>query len=67
MSLTLKQRELLKDVLKIGRRIQHRFDPEPVFARTGVGSMRGEGVMVLQKIKQGVTRTEAKRTLALHQ
>lgn len=43
-------REAMKDAL----RIQGRFVPEPVFAKTGRGYLKSEGVTTLHKIKAGV-------------
>ena len=40
-------RAAMRDAL----RIQDRFVAEPLFARTGRGHLKGEGVATLQKIK----------------
>ena len=37
-------------------RIQDRFVPEPLFARTGQGYLKSEGVSTLQKIKANLRR-----------
>ena len=37
-------------------RIQDRFVPEPLFARTGRGYLKSEGVATLQKIKSNLRR-----------
>jgi len=37
-------------------RIQDRFVPEPLFARTGQGYLKSEGVSTLQKIKSNLRR-----------
>jgi len=37
-------------------RIQDRFVPEPLFARTGRGYFKSEGVSTLQKIKSNLRR-----------
>ncbi len=37
-------------------RIQNRFAPEPIFARTGRGYLKSDGVASLQKIKSSLRR-----------
>ena len=37
-------------------RIQDRFIPEPMFAKTGRGHMKSEGVATMQKIKSNLQR-----------
>jgi len=37
-------------------RIQDRFVPEPLFAKTGQGHLKSEGVITLQKIKSNLRR-----------
>ena len=37
-------------------RIQDRFVPEPLFARTGQGYLKSEGVSTLQRIKSNLRR-----------
>ncbi|MDR1191915.1 MAG: hypothetical protein LBK60_09700 [Verrucomicrobiales bacterium] len=64
MALTPEELEVVKAATKIGLRIQHRFKPEPLYAATGVGYMKSEGVSVMQKVKAGVARTQARRALA---
>jgi hypothetical protein len=65
--MTSAEQDFFKRVLKSGIRMQHRFKPEPLLATTGVGYMASEGVTVMQKIKAGVARTQAKRAnMALH-
>lgn len=46
--------ELLKRLVKDGLKIQHRFKPEPVFAKTGKGHMDSEGVGTLARIKNSL-------------
>jgi hypothetical protein len=36
--------------------IQDRFVPEPLFAKTGRGHLKSEGVTTLQKIKSNLSR-----------
>ena len=52
--MTEEQRKRLKRVMKDGLRIQDRFAAEPVYARTGKGFLKSEGVATLQKIKAGL-------------
>ncbi len=40
-------------------RIQDRFVPEPLFAKTGRGYLKTEGVVTLQKIKTNLRRKTA--------
>jgi hypothetical protein len=40
-------------------RIQDRFVPEPLFAKTGIGHLKSEGVTTLQKIKSNLSRKSA--------
>ena len=37
-------------------RIQDRFVPEPLFAKTGRGYLKSEGIATLQKIKSNLRR-----------
>ena len=41
-------------------RIQDRFVPEPLFAKTGKGYLKSEGVSTLQRIKSRARRQAAK-------
>jgi hypothetical protein len=45
-------RAAMRDAL----RIQDRFVPEPLFAKTGRGYLKSEGVSTLQKIKSNLRR-----------
>ena len=45
-------RAAMRDAL----RIQDRFVPEPLFAKTGRGCLKSEGVSTLQKIKSNLRR-----------
>jgi hypothetical protein len=45
-------RAAMRDAL----RIQDRFVPEPLFAKTGRGYLKSEGVSTLQKIKSSLRR-----------
>jgi hypothetical protein len=42
---------LFKELVAEGLRIQHRFSAEPVYARTGKGYLKSEGIEELQRIK----------------
>jgi hypothetical protein len=46
----------LRAAMKDALRIQDRFVPEPVFAKTGRGYLKSEGVTTLHKIKTSVRR-----------
>ena len=51
----------LQAAMREALRIQDRFVPEPLFARTGRGYLKSEGVTTLQKIKSSLRRkTSAK-------
>lgn len=43
---------LFKELVAEGLRIQHRFAAEPVYAKTGMGYLKSEGVEELQRIKE---------------
>ncbi len=47
--------------MKEALRIQDRFVAEPLFARTGRGYLKSEGVATLQKIKANVRRRPPKK------
>ena len=49
---------LFKELVAEGLRIQHRFVAAPVYAKTGKGYLKSEGVAELQRIK-----AETKRSL----
>jgi hypothetical protein len=46
----------LSEFIAEGIKIQHRFVPEPVFAKTGVGFMRSTGVVEIAAAKQPAVR-----------
>ena len=50
-------RAAMRDAL----RIQDRFVPEPLFARTGRGLLKSEGVATLQKIKSNLRRKSSSK------
>jgi hypothetical protein len=48
-----------KELMAEGLKIQHRFVAEPIYAKTGKGYLKSEGVKELQEIK-AAARTQAK-------
>ena len=54
------QQKLLQSVVRDGLKIQHRFSAAPVYARTGRGQLKSEGVGPLQKIKRSLKRRREK-------
>jgi hypothetical protein len=54
------QRKLLKNVVRDGLKIQHRFSSAPVYATTGKGHLQSEGVGTLQKIKCSLRKRREK-------
>lgn len=47
---------VFKELVEEGLRIQHRFVAEPVYAKTGKGYLKSEGVEELQRIKKATLR-----------
>lgn len=47
----LLENPIFQRVMEEGLRIQHRFVAEPVYAKTGKGYLKSEGVEELQRIK----------------
>lgn len=47
---------LFQQVMAEGLAIQHRFSAEPIYARTGKGYLKSEGVEELQRIKEAIKR-----------
>jgi hypothetical protein len=54
------QRKLLKLVVRDGLKIQPRFSATPVYAVTGRGSLKSEGVATLQRIKRNLKKRSEK-------
>ena len=50
----------LRAAMREALRIQDRFVPEPLFARTGRGYLKSEGVSTIGKIKANLRRKAAK-------
>ena len=51
----------LRAAMRDALRIQDRFVPEPLFAKTGRGHLKSEGVSTLQKLKSSLARKSAAR------
>jgi len=51
MAATSQVQKNLQAAMREALRIQNRFSAEPLFAKTGRGSLKSEGVSTLQKIK----------------
>ena len=49
----------LRAAMRDALRIQDRFVPEPLFAKTGRGHLKSEGVSTLQKIKSSLAHKSA--------
>jgi hypothetical protein len=49
----------LRAAVRDALRIQERFVPEPLFAKTGRGHLKSEGISTLQKIKSSLARKSA--------
>jgi hypothetical protein len=58
---TAAENRFLKEAIKQGLRMQHRFLAEPVLARTGKGYLKSEGVTTLQRIKAGLKKSKSNR------
>jgi hypothetical protein len=56
MADSVQVRRNLRAAMKEALRIQDRFVAEPVFAKTGKGYLRSEGVRTLQKMKANLRR-----------
>jgi hypothetical protein len=52
----------LRAAMREALRIQDRFVPEPLFAKTGRGYLKGEGVSTLSKIKANLRRKTAAKS-----
>ena len=51
----------LRAAMRDALRIQERFVAEPLFAKTGQGYLKSEGVATLQKIKSNLRRKSTAR------
>jgi hypothetical protein len=54
------ENKFLKEAIKQGLKMQHRFLAEPVLARTGTGYLKSEGVETLQRIKASLKKRKAR-------
>ena len=52
----------LQAAMREALRIQDRFVAEPVFARTGKGYLKSEGVTALQKIKANLRKRTPRKS-----
>jgi hypothetical protein len=59
MSMIAAETKFLKEAVKQGLRMQDRFLPEPVLARTGKGHLKSEGVATLQRIKTSLKKSKS--------
>jgi hypothetical protein len=57
MANSVKVQKNLRAAMKEALRIQDRFVAEPVFAKTGRGYLKSEGVGTIHKIKANLRRT----------
>lgn len=48
----LLENPLFKELVAEGLRIQHRFAAEPIYARTGKGYLKSEGVEEIRRVKE---------------
>jgi hypothetical protein len=58
--MTNAQRKLLQAVVRDGLKIQSRFSAAPVYAITGRGSLKSEGVATLQQIRRNLKKRREK-------
>jgi len=58
-NMTMAENKFLKEAIRQGLRMQHRFLAEPVLARTGKGYMKSEGVATLQRIKASLKKSKS--------
>jgi hypothetical protein len=63
MADTVQMRRNLRAAMKEALRIQDRFVAEPVFAKTGQGYLKSNGVSTIHRIKANLQR---RRSLKLH-
>ncbi len=61
--MTNAQRKLLQAVVRDGLKIQSRFSAAPVYALTGRGSLKSEGVATLQQIRRNL-KTRGEKSVA---
>jgi hypothetical protein len=61
MADSVKVQRNLRAAMKDALRIQERFVAEPVFAKTGRGYLKSEGVGTMQKIKANLRRKSSQK------
>jgi hypothetical protein len=61
MADSVKIQRNLRAAMKDALRIQDRFVAEPVFAKTGRGYLKSEGVGTMQKIKANLRRKSSQK------
>ena len=59
MAVLTKVEKNLRAAMRDALRIQDRFVPEPLFAKTGRGYLKSEGISTLQKIQSNLARKSA--------
>ena len=57
--MTVAENKFLKEAVKQGLRMQHRFLAEPILSRTGKGYLKSEGVLTLQRIKASLKKSKS--------
>jgi hypothetical protein len=62
MAATSQIQRNLRDAMKEALRIQARFVPEPLFAKTGRGYLKSEGVATPRNIKSNLRRHAAAKS-----
>ena len=62
MAATSQVQKNLQAAMREALRIQDRFVAEPLFAKTGRGYLKGEGVSTLSKIKANLRRKAAAKS-----
>ena len=55
---TEEEQKLLDEMVAVGRAMQHRFRPEPLYKHTGKGYMASEGVAELARLKEEAARAK---------
>jgi hypothetical protein len=55
---TEEQARLLMEAVAIGRAMQHKFKPEPLYKHTGKGYMKSDGVVEIARLKEESTRDQ---------
>jgi hypothetical protein len=60
MATATQSQKNLQTAMREALRIQDRFVPEPLFAKTGCGYLKSEGVSTLSKIKANLRRKSAR-------